>query len=463
MAGLATGTQAMRHSSAADRTRPRVIIAGAGCAGLACAWELAARGCSVQVFEARDRVGGRVLSLSSLIPGLNVEAGGELLGANHAHVQKYARRFGLAFLPITESPHPSPVILRGRRVPPVELTEALSEVESAFTLMSEAARAINAEEPWLSVDARQLDLKPASDWIAALDASPLAKELLTLSFTADNGVSTDRQSYLANLAVVKGGGLERYWTDTEMYRLEGGNQQLALRMAADLGPDRLRLNCPVQEIRSTDRGMIVVDAQGIEHSADDVVLAVPPSVWKRIRITPALPPVLQPQMGMSVKYLSVVRSRFWEAAGLSPDGNSDGLVSSTWHGTDGQAENSEAALVAFTSGPPAGSIHNTPPKNRESLWVDALEALYPGFRAEFRRGRMVDWLSEEWTEAGYSFPAPGEVTTVGPLLRSGLGHLHFAGEHTCYPFIGYIEGALHSGATLARRLAERHGLAGDLP
>ena len=60
--------------------------------------------------------------------------------------------------------------------------------------------------------------------------------------------------------------------------------------------------------------------------------------------------------------------------------------------------------------------------------------------------------------AGYSFPAPGEVTTVGPLLHKGLGRLHFAGEHTCYAFFGYMEGALQSGVSLARKLARRDGL-----
>jgi monoamine oxidase len=48
---------------------------------------------------------------------------------------------------------------------------------------------------------------------------------------------------------------------------------------------------------------------------------------------------------------------------------------------------------------------------------------------------------------------------MGPLLRKGLDHLHFAGEHACYAFVGYMEGALNAGASLARRLAQRDGVA----
>ena len=45
--------------------------------------------------------------------------------------------------------------------------------------------------------------------------------------TANNGVSTAWQSYLGNLAMVSGGGGDRFWTDSETYRCKGGNQQLA--------------------------------------------------------------------------------------------------------------------------------------------------------------------------------------------------------------------------------------------
>ena len=68
----------------------------------------------------------------------------------------------------------------------------------------------------------------------------------------------------------------------------------------------------------------------------------------------------------------------------------------------------------------------------------------------------MDCSAVPWSLTGYSNPAPGEVTTVGPLLYAGLeDRLHFAGEYTCYKFAGYMEGALNSGASLARRLAVR--------
>jgi len=61
--------------------------------------------------------------------------------------------------------------------------------------------------------------------------------------------------------------------------------------------------------------------------------------------------------------------------------------------------------------------------------------------------------------ASYYFPRPGGVLRWGPFWRAGYDDwFHFAGEHTCYAFIGYMEGALNSGYRLARRLAVRDGV-----
>jgi monoamine oxidase len=71
---------------------------------------------------------------------------------------------------------------------------------------------------------------------------------------------------------------------------------------------------------------------------------------------------------------------------------------------------------------------------------------------------MMDWPNDPLTNGGYSFPAPGQITTVGKTLRDGIGRLHFCGEHTCYKFVGYMEGGLNSGVSLAARIAKRDGV-----
>ncbi len=113
-AELLSGRHLIAGLSVSGAPKPRVLVIGAGFAGLACAFELVSAGYDVKVLEARKRVGGRVLTLNQLIPGKNVEGGGELLGSNHPHVLAYAAKFALEFLDITEEDGSAPMIFDGR-------------------------------------------------------------------------------------------------------------------------------------------------------------------------------------------------------------------------------------------------------------------------------------------------------------------------------------------------------------
>jgi monoamine oxidase len=121
-------------------------------------------------------------------------------------------------------------------------------------------------------------------------------------------------------------------------------------------------------------------------------------------------------------------------------------------------------MIAFSGGPGADAMRAIPPAKRDAAYARELAKRYPGLKDAFVRGLFMDWPAAPWTRASYSFPAPGEVTTVGPLLQEGIaGRLHFAGEHTCYKFAGFMEGALSSGVSVARRLAVRDGVAAPTP
>ncbi|MBA2431961.1 MAG: FAD-dependent oxidoreductase [Chthoniobacterales bacterium] len=435
----------------------RVIVIGAGFGGLACAHELIGAGYDVTLLDARNRVGGRVLSFNDMIPGKVVEGGGELIGSNHPTWVGYAKKFGLRFNDVTEDEKlDAPVILGGKRLTEKESEALWEELEAAYKTMNADARAINADQPWLSPNAQRLDARSAADWIRGLQVSELTRKAITVELTADNGNAVGRQSYLGNLTQVKGGGVERYWTDSEVYRCRGGNQRLAFRLASTIGSNRMRLGVPVREVRIEGDKVTVRDAAGNVMEADDVVLAVPPSTWHNIRFSPGLPRALRPQMGVNVKYLASVKGRFWKKSGLSPDSTTDGMVSMTWDGTDNQGPDASGALlVGFSGGPPAERARRGSGAQRDAAYTRALTEIYPEYAKHFVGARFMDWPGEMWTAAGYSFPAPRQVTTVGPLLHAGLGRLHFAGEHASYKFVGYMEGALNSGVSVAKRIATR--------
>jgi len=240
LAGAGLGLYAMTEANAfQDR---KIIIIGAGFSGLACADALKAAGCDVLVLEARDRLGGRVFTRKDFIAGKNIEAGGELLGSNHPWVLAYAKRFGLEMLDVPDYAHPAdkPHRLGDKLIPQSELDEAEPDVEKILKSLTEDSRPIDADEPWKSPDAVRWDQLPTSRKLDSIEASPLAKQLVGVMLANDNTVPLAQQSYLGNLAQIRGGGLERYWTESEVYRCAGGNQQFANKLAETVGDSRIR-------------------------------------------------------------------------------------------------------------------------------------------------------------------------------------------------------------------------------
>jgi monoamine oxidase len=434
----------------------RVVVIGAGFSGLAAAYELSRAGYDVTVVEARNRVGGRVISFSDLVPGKNVEGGGELIGSNHPAWLGYAKQFKLSFLDVKEEDAEFPIVLNGKRLSSDESEKLWEELETIFnTIVTDAAK-VDADRPWTAQNAAALDKRTMASWIASLNASPLARHALDTVMIADNGVITEWQSYLGNLAMVKGGGLEKYWTESEVFRCKGGNQQLATKLAMAIGTTRVMTRMPVRSVAATDKMARVTLANGKTLEAEHVILTAPPSVWNKIAFDPVLPPILQPQMGVNVKFLMAVNGPYWRRGELAPELLSDGPISMTWHGTDGQKGPGDA-LVAFSGGPAADIARDWGPRRAENYQAE-LEKVFKGTRAAYVKSRFMDWPADTWSKASYSFPAPGQVTAQGPTLWDGIGRLHFAGEYAAYAFMGYMEGALHSGAALAKRIATADGV-----
>jgi monoamine oxidase len=198
---------------------------------------------------------------------------------------------------------------------------------------------------------------------------------------------------------------------------------------------------------------VVVRSRRASYEADYAVVAVPPLTWNRIAFTPALHVPDSAQMGSNVKYLLALNGVPWRRPPLSPSLLSDGPVSVTWWATEGQRV-AGAGMVAFSGGPSADECRGWAPAERDANYGRELARIYPALPRMVLRRRFMDWPSDPLVKGSYSFPAPGEVTRLGPAMQEPLGgRVFLAGEHTCYAFVGYMEGALQSGVRAAARIA----------
>jgi monoamine oxidase len=125
----------------------RVVIVGAGLAGLSCGCELAEAGYDVTILEASKRIGGRVITFDEFVPSTIVEGGGEWIGANHPTWAAYGDRFELTFVEDEEDELDQPLRLDGRALTAGEAEALYEEMEAAYRTLHNDAADIDADQP----------------------------------------------------------------------------------------------------------------------------------------------------------------------------------------------------------------------------------------------------------------------------------------------------------------------------
>ncbi len=438
----------------------RVVVVGAGFAGLACADQLRRRGAEVTVLEASDRPGGRVFTDRAFIEDKNVELGGEFIGENHPTWIAYAKRLKLKLVEAEEYEGDTALIQSGQVVSAEKADQLYEEVDAALAKLIEMSKSIDPIRPWTSPGAKELDARSFQDWVTKSSLSAEAKQLILLEEEADQGVPPEKMSLLCYLALVNGHGGKDYYEITETHRLRGGNDRLASAMARNLG-DAVKYKSLAVAIERRADGATVKTNEGRSFDADAVVLAIAPSVWNTIQFTPKLDPALRPQMGSNVKLLTALDKPVWEETKRHPDLVSDGVVNLTWVSADGKGgANDPIGFTLFSGGRYSEKLRALGPQDRARQAIASIAPAYPNLADHVKKDRFMDWPAHPRAKASYSFPAPGQVTAFGPALvdgiNDGLAPLRFAGEHTAYGFIGYMEGALSSGVRVAKELVKAH-------
>jgi monoamine oxidase len=437
-----------------------VVVVGAGLAGLAAASRLVDAGAEVMVVEARDRVGGRTLTLPAA-DGTPIDHGAHWIGPTQDRIAALAERVGVTSFPTYERGvnlefHDGRTyryqgdILDGEDpVNAVAIGQAIRELEAMAT-------AVPLEAPWAAEQALAWDSQTVETWLQARVSSERVRTWLreiirgTLAAEARDASLLHALFYIRSaggmaLLIGTGGGAQER-------RFHQGAQTVSIRLAEALG-DRVVLGAPAEVVRQ-EAGGVVVEAGGRALAGGRAILAVPPAVAGRIRYRPALPGwrnqlTQRAPMGSVIKLHALYDEPFWRHEGLSGFAISDsGPVSVVYDDTP--EAGSPGVLVGFMEGEHAQSWARRSPADRRAGVLARLADFF-GEPA----GRPLELLERSWAEEEYSggcyggyFP-PGVWTSVGQALREPVGRLHWAGTETATDWNAFMEGAVQSGERAA--------------
>jgi monoamine oxidase len=451
-------------------TSDEVVIVGAGVAGLTCAYRLRQAGVAARVYEAQERIGGRMFSLRGrFADGQVCELGGELIDTGHARIRALAAELGLALDDLSQDPTASTGDIwfaNGRRYSEAEILAAFAPLAAAI---ARDAETIPDEEITYATPGgvEALDRESMTHWLDRNGASGWLRTLIEVAYTTEMGLECDEQSALNFLTFIDPGteAFKIFGESDERFHVRGGNDLIPQRLGAALGAS-VETGQVLEAIRQNPDGGYTLSfkrgAGASEVRAHRVVLAVPFTTLRRVRIDVDLPPakrraIDELRYGTNAKLMIGFDERvWWTRHRLGGATYSDLAPQTTWE-TSRMQPGTAGILTNFVGGRHGIEIGEGTPKARADAAVAALEAIYPGLsaaRAHSTEARF-HWPSFPWTLGSYACFTPGQWTTIRGAIGERVGNLHFAGEHCAFDNQGFMEGGVETGEWAAVAILDK--------
>ena len=444
----------------------RVIIVGAGMAGLTAANALNNAGVECVVLEARDRIGGRLWTRD--VGGIPIDMGGSWIHEPDGNpMSEFARRAGVARRPVDPTND--------------LLSIYLYEAESGPALQPEAVLAFAHYQGFEET---------AGTWLQQLGPGASVKDgiLRYLSVIGATMLPEQRRRAEHLTRFVNETFDAAHWEDISLYYHVnspvdtyggsefgdfpvGGYRRLVKAMTSD---SEIRLQHRVTRIAASDGG-VAVDAVATDNGGESVqtitgshvLVTLPLGVLKRgpVAFEPDLPQRKQAAIqkvgfGHFEKVAMRFDEPFWES-GVTPRthfyfrSDSQQLPMEFPFWLDLQHSMGELALVGLTSAAFAQDFVTRSEEQIRSRVMEIFRAAYGASIPQPTNFAITSWGVDEFAAGAYSYLAVGSAPEdMDALAEPVAGRILFAGEATYAKRYGYADGALSSGLREVRRLLQ---------
>jgi monoamine oxidase len=458
---------AERGLSPAGAEPRRVIVVGAGMAGLVAAWELLRAGHDPLILEARQRVGGRVYTMREpFSDGLYGEAGAMRIPRAHDLTMAYIERFDLPISPFTMDNPNGWVSLHGTKArmrevvaDPSVLGFDVAELERGRThgqLWGDALQPLlgrladNREGGWEEI-VRDFDQYSTREFLETNNWSEAAIEMFGL--LADQEALLN-SSFLELLREEAG----HYYTD--MVEIAGGLDRLPKAFLPAL-QQRIRFGARMVAVEQAPDSVTVhyqTSAGRFAVSGDAAILTVPFPVLRHVEAVPEFSrgkqrAIRQLHYDASAKILLQFRRRFWEERdGIVGGGSFTDLpIRVIYYPDHGQETGRGVLLASYTWSEDAQRWGSLSADDRVSQALENLARIHPEAPELFEVGTSMMWHDDQFAGGAFALFDPGQQTLLHDLIVQPEGRIHFAGEHTslCH---AWIQGAIESGLRAAQEV-----------
>ena len=479
------------HALSHEASHTRIAIVGAGIAGLNAALTLQDAGLSCRVYEASDRIGGRMHSDTTIwADGMVSEWCGEFIDGDHETIRGLAERFGLKMIDLGTAGWAQSILYFFNR----------------YYSMQDLARGFQALSPVLQQQMQEvgfpttyshftetgyrLDHLSVYEWIEQYveggHDSPLG-HMLDGGCRGFYGLDTQTQSSL-NLVYMFASRVfgDRSAAPGPMQgssKIAGGNQQLPLAIARSLPEGCIQLHHQLVAIkRHSDDAVTLSFAtpEGpSEITCDHVILALPFSTLRHADYQQAgfdalkRTAITQLGYGTISKLFLQFDTRYWYQQGPWPRASSGFIITDLdiqvlWDTSLGQA-GAHGLLVDYTSGSRGASYTPTTPyanttdseliQQYAQHCLQQLEYVFPGISAHYTGVAALSYpTGDPYLRGSYACWQVGQYTLFGGYEGVRQGPIHFAGEHCSITAQGFMEGAAYEGARAAREILADFGM-----